>query len=181
MPETLALSKYNVTVVPKVYPVRATGLRPSQHFSRSPARGWTRAARCCLVLLACLAQLWMPAQHRHAPGFAAHSMVPLPPRLRRLRSRASMRVNQAFPARCTAPVPAPMAARPRALPPRRLPLLPCPLLPPVHAAIGILPHETARAAYAPPLSAIAAPPALLGSLARFAAFAGQPRAPPILI
>jgi len=47
--------------------------------------------------------------------------------------------------------------------------------------MGILPHETARAAYPPPLSAIAAPPALLGSLARFAAFAGQPRAPPILV
>jgi hypothetical protein len=47
--------------------------------------------------------------------------------------------------------------------------------------MGILPQETVRAAYVPPLSAIAAPPALLGSLARFAVFAGQPRAPPILI
>jgi hypothetical protein len=48
--------------------------------------------------------------------------------------------------------------------------------------MGILPQETARAAYAPTtLSAIAAPPALLGSLARFAVIAGQPRAPPILI
>src|ERR1700731_3068629 len=63
------------TVVPKAYPVRAAGLRPSKHSSRSPARGWTRAARCCLVLLACLAQLWMPVQHRHAPGIAAHSVV----------------------------------------------------------------------------------------------------------
>ena len=34
---------------------------------------------------------------------------------------------------------------------------------------------------APPLSAIATPPLLLGSLARFAVIAGQPRAPPILI
>jgi hypothetical protein len=48
--------------------------------------------------------------------------------------------------------------------------------------MGILPQETARAAYAPTaLSAIATPPALLGSLARFAAFAWQPRAPPILV
>jgi hypothetical protein len=48
--------------------------------------------------------------------------------------------------------------------------------------MGILPQETAaRAAYEPPLSAIAAPPALLGTLPRFAAFAWQPRAPPILI
>ncbi|MDQ6868875.1 MAG: hypothetical protein M3178_10895 [Pseudomonadota bacterium] len=51
----------------------------------------------------------------------------------------------------------------------------------VHAAMGILPQETARAAYAPPLSATVAPPALLGSRTRFAVFAGQPRAPPILI
>jgi hypothetical protein len=46
--------------------------------------------------------------------------------------------------------------------------------------MGILPQETARAAYAPS-SAIVAPPAILGSLARFAVFAGQARAPPILI
>ncbi|MGH6936678.1 MAG: hypothetical protein ACRED2_10940, partial [Methylocella sp.] len=31
--------------------------------------------RCCLVLFACLAQLWTPAQHRHAPSIAAHSVV----------------------------------------------------------------------------------------------------------
>jgi hypothetical protein len=47
--------------------------------------------------------------------------------------------------------------------------------------MGILPQETARAADAPPLSAIATPPVLLGSLARFAVIAGQPRAPPIPI
>jgi hypothetical protein len=47
--------------------------------------------------------------------------------------------------------------------------------------MGILPQETARAAYAPPHSTTVAPPALLGTLKRFAAFAGQPRAPPILI
>jgi hypothetical protein len=47
--------------------------------------------------------------------------------------------------------------------------------------VGILPQEMARAADAPPLSAIATPPLLLGSLARFAVIAGQPRAPPILI
>ncbi len=61
------------------------------------------------------------------------------------------------------------------------PFCPCPCYSHVYAAMGILPQETARAAYAPTLSAIPAPPALLGSLARFAVFAGQPRAPPILI
>ena len=59
---------------------------------------------------------------------------------------------------------------------------PCPCCSHVYAAMGILPQETARAAYAPTmLSAIAAPPALLGSLARFAVIARQARAPPILI
>ena len=47
----------------------------------------------------------------------------------------------------------------------------------MHAALGILPQETARAVFAPLLATIAAPPAFLGSRARFAAFAWQPRAP----
>jgi hypothetical protein len=47
--------------------------------------------------------------------------------------------------------------------------------------MGILPQETARASYAPLLSTTVAPTALLGSLAWFAAFAWQPRAPPILV
>jgi hypothetical protein len=47
--------------------------------------------------------------------------------------------------------------------------------------MGILPQETARTAYALPLSTTVAPPALLGTRTRFAVFAGQPRAPPILI
>ncbi|MGH6834627.1 MAG: hypothetical protein ACREC9_03565 [Methylocella sp.] len=57
----------------------------------------------------------------------------------------------------------------------------CPCCAPIHAAIGILPQEAARAAYAPPFSMIAPPPARLGSAARFAAIAGQPRAPPLSI
>jgi hypothetical protein len=47
--------------------------------------------------------------------------------------------------------------------------------------MGILPQETTRAAHAPLLSTTVAPPELLGSLAWFAAFAWQPRAPPILV
>jgi hypothetical protein len=62
------------------------------------------------------------------------------------------------------------------------PFCPCPCCcSQVHAAMGLLPQETARAADAPPLSAIATPPVLLGSLARFTVIAGQPRAPPIPI
>src|SRR5208283_152046 len=57
----------------KGHHVRAAAL----HYSllRSFARGFTRMICCCLVLLACLAQLWMSAQYRHTPGFAAHAMV----------------------------------------------------------------------------------------------------------
>jgi hypothetical protein len=51
----------------------------------------------------------------------------------------------------------------------------------MHAALGILPQETARAVFAPLLATIAVPPAFFGSRARYAAFAWQPRAPPILI
>jgi hypothetical protein len=51
----------------------------------------------------------------------------------------------------------------------------------MHAALGILPQETARAVFAPLLATIAVPPAFLASHARYAAFDWQPRAPPILI
>ncbi|MFZ3328650.1 MAG: hypothetical protein WA231_23415, partial [Methylocella sp.] len=61
------------------------------------------------------------------------------------------------------------------------PFCPCPCCSHVNAAIGILPQAAARAAYAPQFSTIIAPPARLGSAARFAVFAGQPRAPPLSI
>jgi hypothetical protein len=170
-----------VAVVPKAYPVRVAGLRPSNHFSRRPARGWTRAARICLVLLACLAQLSMPAQHPHAPGFAAQSMV-------HGSAATSTGVTAANFAAGQSSVPCavhgtranPNGGDPPAPCHGNCPFCPCPCSH-VYAAMGILPQETARAAYPPPLSVIAAPPALLGTLPRFAVFAGQPRAPPILV
>jgi len=61
------------------------------------------------------------------------------------------------------------------------PFCPCPCCASLHAAIGTLPQEAARAAYAPPFSTIAPPPVRLGSAVRFAAIAGQPRAPPLSI
>ena len=165
--------------------MRAAGLRPSKRFSRSPARGWTRAARICLVFLACLAQLWMPAQHRHAPGIAAHSMVHetaasssgvTPASFDAGQSGVPCAVHGARASPNGGDGPAPCHHG-------DCPFCPCPCCcSHVHAAMGILPQETARATYAPPLSAtVVAPPALLGSRTRFAVFAGQPRAPPILI
>jgi hypothetical protein len=163
--------------------VRAAGFRPSKHFSRSPARGWTRAARCCLVLLACLAQLWMPAQHPHTPGIVAHSVV-------HETAASSSGVTPASFDAGQSSVPCAIHGNragsnggdgPAPCHHGDCPFCPCCCCSQLHAAMGILPQEAARAAYAPPLSAIAAPPALLGSLARFAVIAGQPRAPPILI
>jgi hypothetical protein len=165
--------------------VRAAGLRLNRPLSRSPARGWTRAARCCLVLLACLAQLWTPAQHRHTPGFAAHSMVHetaasssgvTPASLDAGQSSVPCAVHgtRAGPNRGDGPAPCHHGD---------CPFCPCPCCcSQLHAAMGILPREMARAAaYAPPVSATLAPPALLGTLKRYVVFAGQPRAPPILI
>ena len=126
----------------------------------------------------------MPAQHRHAPGIAAHSVVHETAASSSGVTLASFDAGQssvpcavhgtrASPNGGDGPAPCPHGD---------CPFCPCPCCcSHVYAAMGILPQETARAAYAPPLSAIAAPPALLGSLARFAVFAGQPRAPPILI
>jgi hypothetical protein len=163
--------------------VRAAGLGPSKRYSRSSARGWTRAARICLVLLACLAQLWMPAQHRHAPGSAAHSMVHETAAGSSGVTLASFDAGQSS---------VPCAVRgtrassnggdgPAPCHHGDCPFCPCPCCSHVPAAMGILPQETARVAYAPPHSTTLAPPALLGTLTRYETIAGQPRAPPILV
>jgi hypothetical protein len=144
--------------------------------TQSFARDWTRAARFCLGLLACLAQVSAPAQHQHASGFATHSVLGAAP--------ATLATSQA-----DAPCPF-HAARasadhgtnsPAHCPCGNCPVCPCPCCPSLHAAIGILPQSAARAAYAPSFSATALPPVRLGSALRFAVIAGQPRAPPILI
>ena len=164
--------------------MRVPGLRPTKRFSRSPARAWIRTARCCLVFLACLAQLLGAAQqHQHMPGFAAHAMV----------HEAAASSSGATPASFVAG----QSGVPCAVPGTRAssnggdgsapchhgdcPFCPCPCCASLHAAIGILPQEAARAAYAPPFSTIAPPPVRLGSAVRFAAIAGQPRAPPLSI
>jgi hypothetical protein len=162
--------------------VRAAGLRDNQQLSRRSARGWARFARDCVVFLACVAQLWMPAQHWHAPAIAAHSSV------LDTATAGSGPAPASFEAAKSGVPCADHGTRARSNggdgpPPCHhddCPFCPCPCCS-LHTAMGIVPQETARAAYAPPRSAIAGPPALLGSPARFAAFAGQPRAPPILI
>jgi hypothetical protein len=163
--------------------VRAAGLRPSKRFSRSPAGGWTRAVRCCLVLLACLAQLWMPAQHRHTPGFAAHFMVHETAATGSGLTPASFDTGQSGVPCAVRGTRANTNDGPAPCHHDDCPFCPCPCCcSHVYAPMGILPQETARVAYAPLQSTtVVAPPALLGALGRFAVFAGQPRAPPILI
>ncbi|MGB6176624.1 MAG: hypothetical protein WBF43_09885 [Methylocella sp.] len=125
-------------------------------------------------------------QPRHTPGFAAHSMVPETAATGYGVTPASFDAGQsgvpcavhgtrASPASGDGPAPCHHDGD--------CPFCPCPCCcSHVHATMGILPQEMARAAYAPPLSTtVVAPPALLGSRTRFAVFAGQPRAPPILI
>ena len=165
--------------------MRAAGLRPSKRFSRSVARDWTRAVRCCLAVVACLAQLMVAAQHHpHAPGFAAHAMV------HEAASSSSGVTAASFHAEQSGVPCAFHGTRANdgngsggapCCPHGDCPFCPCPGCSHVNAAIGILPQAAARAAYAPPFSTIIAPPARLGSAARFAVFAGQPRAPPLSI
>jgi hypothetical protein len=162
--------------------MRVAGPRPSKDLSRSPARGWTRAARICLVFFSCLAQLSMPAQHRHMPGFAAHSVVHETAAGRSGVTPASFDAGQtSVPCAIHGTPASPNNDGPPPCHHGDCPFCPCPCCSHIYAAMGILPQETTRAAYTPPLCAIAAPPALLASLARFAAFAWQPRAPPILV
>jgi hypothetical protein len=166
--------------------VRAVGLH--RGLTRSVARDWTRAVRCCLAVIACLAQLMVAAQyHQHAPGFAAHAMVHEAASSSSGVTAASFHAEQsgvpcafhgtrANDGNGSGGAPCPCC------PHGDCPFCPCPCCcSHVNAAIGILPQETARAAYTPPFSTIIAPPARLGSAARFAVFAGQPRAPPLSI
>ena len=157
--------------------MRAGRFQPSRHWvlSRNAAKGWTRAARCLLVVLACLAELLVPAQHGHAQATVSHSAV-----LSTAATGSGLALanfDEAKSAvRCTRDLDSHDGGSP---PPCQHD--DCPCCPTVHAAAGILPPETTQAAFSPRLLKAIAPPALLGTLRRFAAFAGQPRAPPILI
>jgi len=49
--------------------------RPLEHGRiRSASRIWTRAPAHCLVLAACLAQLWVPSHRAHIDGVATHAL-----------------------------------------------------------------------------------------------------------
>ncbi|MFZ0495827.1 MAG: hypothetical protein WBD65_07715 [Methylocella sp.] len=128
----------------------------------------------------------MPAQHWQAPGIASHSMVVDSAATGSDLTLASFDAGQSgVPCAVHGTRAGPNGGDGPAPPCHHdgdCPFCPCPCCcSHVHATMGILPQETARAAYAPPFSTLAPPPVRLGSHTRFAVFAGQPRAPPILI
>ena len=153
-----------ITDVPKAQPCE----RPSPYLSatlnasRNAARGWTRAARCCLILLACLTQLLAPAQPRHAPHFASRPAV-----LTTVAAGSNLSLTSVSEEKSRVPCPLHASSHDGNGPspsdhgncPCCACLCCCSL---VHAALGILPQETLRPAYAPLVAAIAAPPALVG-------------------
>jgi hypothetical protein len=155
--------------------VRAAALRPSPKRSLkcNSSSGWTRAARCCLILLACLAQSLVIAQHRHAPVIASYSTVAATesaPQLANIdleKSRVLCAPDFAHAGSSGHGAPLPCQEDN------------CPCCPPVNGATAILPFETARAVDPPRLSKTIAPPAFRGALPRLVSVDGQPRAPPI--
>jgi hypothetical protein len=149
--------------------------------SQCHARDWPRAARLCIALIACLAQLSVSAQHRPVLGVAAPAMV--------YDTAAAGSGNTAArfdTAHASVPcthhgIGARDSNSPAPSPHRDCPFCPCPCCAPLHATIGILPPEMSRAAYAPRFAKIAPSPVRICAAVRFAIVAGQPRAPPILI
>jgi len=154
-------------------------------FLRGHAQEWARAARFCLGLLACLAQVSAPALGSPALTNAAHAIV--------ANEEADGAARNTHLAASQAGVPCPhhgAKASPDhgtnspapCCPGGGCPFCPCPCCAPLHAAAGILPQEISRANYTPFVSHVSLPPPVrLGSALRFALIAGQPRAPPILI
>ena len=130
MPEKLAnFDHVAVYTVPRAYSVRVPGLRPSKHFSRSPALGWMQAARICLVFLAAspnhgcprnTCTPWVLPPIRWSHETAASELGRQTGELRCGSSRRSLRASR-HPCQST-------IAAARAVPQRRMPLLPMPLL-----------------------------------------------------
>ena len=144
--------------------------RQSGCLARKPFKGWRSALGRWLIALAFLTQLVVPAGHCHvrqsveasgdvaASSFGvATSTVPCPHHGAKADGR-----NDHGPGPCHNDCC-------------------CPCCQLVQAAAVIAPSGTAQVIYAPLLSETVAAPETLGSLIRPAAFAGQPRAPPILI
>jgi len=148
------------------------------NLTRYAARGWPRAARFCLVLFACIAQMSVPAQHWLVPGVAASVAGDSAPH-----SHSGLTSARFDTAHASVPCPAHHAGTRGSNGPAPChgdcPFCPCCAT--LHAAFGILPQEMSRAATIRPFSKLGPPPLALGFSARFPVLAGQPRAPPVLI
>jgi hypothetical protein len=144
--------------------------RQSGCLSRRPFKGWRSAPGRWLIALAFLTQLLVPAGHcpvRQSVEASAHlaassfgvatPTVPCPRHGAKADGRNDDGQGPCHKDCC------------------------CPCCQLVHAAAVIAPSGTAQAIYASLLSETVAAPETLGSFIRPAAFAGQPRAPPVLI
>ena len=167
-----------VTDYTKWHDMQAVGLRYPLHRGRTRGSSRTRVARFWLLLVACLAQLWMPPHDEHMRGVAAHVLSSHSDAASSGLATSSISAAKAD-IRCSpagaqsgshdgdAPAPCQQDN--------------CPCCPLVHATVGILPQEAAFAGFAPLLAKTVTPPARLGAFNSSPAFAGQPRAPPVLI
>jgi len=126
----------------------------------------------------------MAVQHGHAPGFATHAMASSAVAQRSGTTLVSIDKGQTG-VPCAFHGAHASADHGNSPPPCNNGDCPscafCPCCALMHAAMGILPQELAHAGYAPHISAFAATPAILATVTRFAAYPGQPRAPPVLI
>ncbi len=142
------------------------------------ARDWARRACFCLFLFACLSQLSAPVQQRLAASVAASFSG-----YTTVHTRSGIAPEQFNTAHASVPCAAHRSGTGGSNDPvpchGDCPFCPCCAT--LHAAIGILPQEMSRTAYAWPFSKLGPPPLRLGRSAHFDVIAGQPRAPPVLI
>ena len=149
-----------------------------RNLTQCTARDWARGARFCLALFACLSQFSAPVQQRLATGdavsFSGYSTV---------HTHSGVAPAQVDTAHASVPCAAHRTQTSGGDGPAPChgdcPFCPCCTM--LHAAIGVLPQQMSRVAIARPFSKLGPPPLALGSNARFAVVAGQPRAPPVLI
>lgn len=163
--------------------MRAANLQCCWHLLPNSAQNRTRVARFWLVLIACLAQVWVPAQNWHARAFTSYSIAYASAPEASGSPQASFGAGQSG-VRCPLHGTRASSHDRNGAPPydgSDCPFCPCSCCAPANAAMGILPPDTTGADCAPLVSTFAATPAIIGAVARFAAHPGQPRAPPVLI
>jgi hypothetical protein len=143
-------------------------------FSRKSARGWGRAVRCWFILLACIAQSFVFAQHKHASIAHSHVIVAAGSRHQFLSTgleHAAVRCAKVYGHAGSSGHGSPSPCQEDN----------CPCCPLADGAAAILPQEFAYASNPPRHLRTIALPVYLGALTRPVTHNGQPRAPPIQV